>query len=198
MSIESWLIKAVEKIDANIFDGKLNLSRNKFQIYFGKVGPRRMSESVRPTEETSWFPITIGISYKIQDQFELLTNLTYECIKAFISQKGVALKRTCKKYGFDDHKHAVPSRFLGDLIKGVMQELIDEIGEFPGIAIQKPEKEKKEKKSNQVVFFCPECGLEYKVKKSVLKDNQGTPTCICGTKCGREFDEEKETPEDES
>lgn len=202
---EEWLKTAVEMLDKHVFDGDLNTATHKFQIYYGHVRGKRGSESVIPSDcedinLDDFFPITIGIDYKLRDEYEMLKILASECIKAFLGvTKGKRFKKTCEMYGFEaPFSEPNPSLFLRDCLQDALKDIHDRCGEFPWSPVKFPVKEPKEKKPTKAVFFCPECGMEYSVSIKQLKDNQGTPTCICGAKTGREQEddltEETENP----
>lgn len=202
---EEWLHTAVENLDKYVFEGELDAKGRKFQIYFGRVKGKKESESVLPSDNdqidlNDFFPITIGIDYKIRDVNHIMEVLAMECIKSFLGiSKGKLFKKTCDRFYFEppfDEPHPTP--YLKDLLNDALKDTINQVGEFPWKAIKFPVKEKKDKKPNKVVFFCPECGMEYTVSIKQLKDNHGTPTCICGAKTGRVEDEKDSNAEDQN
>ncbi len=199
MTAEQWLHTAVEQIDKHVFSFDLGTATHDFQIYYGRIKGKKGTETVQPsdTEQVTmddFFPTTIGIDYQTRDTKVLMNNLAYECIKAFLGvTKGKALKKTCQKYYFDAPFNASnPSPYCQDLINDALNETIKLCGEFPWKPIKFPVKEQKEKKSSKIIFFCPECGMEYNVSRSKFEKMKinGTPTCICGAKCGRDLTDE--------
>lgn len=200
---EGWLRRAVEELDKHVFNGDLDLLNHKFQIYYGKVRGKIGSDVVQPSDSESvtladFFPTTIGIDYLEQEPERIMTILAHECIRSFMNvTKGKAYKKKCEAYGFEaPFKEAHASPYLADKIRDALKSTEQACGPFPGKAVKFPTKEQKEKKPTKAVFFCPECGLEYTVPLKKLKDTQGTPTCICGARCGRDYedtDKEKDT-----
>lgn len=196
---EEWLHRAVEHMDRVVFDGALGTDKHKFQIYFGRVKGKKGTETVQPSDNEAvtledFFPTTIGVDYQTQSIDKMLANLCMECIKAFMGiTKGKAFNKKCKEYYFcAPFSSADPTPYLKDQLDDVRMMTERDCGEFPWKAIKFAVKEQKEKKSTKVTFFCPECGLEYTVSKKKLKETQGTPTCICGTKCGRDLSDEQQ------
>lgn len=204
MTAEQWLRTAVKNIDTIIFNGDLGVDNHKHQVYFGRCKGNKGTETIQPSDSESvtledFFPTTIGVDFRTSDVERLLANLTLECIKAFTGlTKGKAFAKKCKEVYFDKpYTSANPSAYLWDQIREVKEATENLCGEFPWKAVKFPVKEPKEKKPTKAVFFCPECGLEYTVPIKKLKGATGTPTCICGTKCGRDLsDEDSETQTD--
>lgn len=197
---EGWLRTAVEQLDRIVFEGELDLTRHPYQIYFGRTKGKRGGETIQPSDNEEitledFFPTTIGVSFENGDLNKMMANLAFECIKAFFNvSKGKRFRKLCERFDFEPpYKEALPTPVLADKLKEVIAATKEIEGDFPGKAVKFPTKKKNEnKKPNKVVFFCPECGLEYSVPAKKLKDNQGTPTCICGTKCGRDLEENKD------
>lgn len=197
VTAEEWLREAVEQLDRHVFDGELGIGTRQFQIYYGRVRGRKGSECVLPSDVEDitledFFPITIGVDYQIRDIHRLMEILAFECIKAFLGvSKGKRFKKTCDRFYFEaPYTEPNPSPYLRDMLDEALEATIKSCGEFPGKAVKFPTKPKSEKKSSKVVFFCPECGLELAASKKMLKNNQGTPTCICGAKMGRDNESE--------
>lgn len=203
MTSEQWLITAIKQLDDKVFEGELNTATHNFQIYFGRVKGKRGTECVQPSDTElvtmdDFFPTTIGVDYQTKDVQQMMANLALECIRAFMGiTKGKQFKKTCERFNFDKpFTEAHPSPYLRDLLMDAYKATVAECGEFPGQPISFPVKEKKEKKPTKAVFFCPECGIEYSVSLKQLKNNQGTPTCICGARCGRDLTDESDKKEE--
>ena len=199
---EQWLTEAVKEMDDIIFGGELHTDAHGFQIYFGRVKGKKGTETVQPSDAEAvtledFFPTTIGVDYQTQDVDRMLTQLAMECIKAFMGiTKGKAFKKICKEYWFaEPFSEAYATPYLKTLIEDVRMRVEKRLGVFPGKPVKFPVKEPKEKKPTKAVFFCPECGLEYTVPIKKLKGATGTPTCICGTRCGRDLSDEHEEKE---
>jgi hypothetical protein len=197
MTSEEWLREAVTQIDNIIFSGELDSANHDYQIYFGRVKGKRGAETVQPSDNEDitlddFFPTTIGIDYT-SDVDDMLAHLAQECIRAFLGlTKGKAFKKKCIEYYFDaPYSEAHPTPYLRDQLQDVHNAVEKICGEFPGKKIKFPVKEKKEKKPTRAVFFCPECGLEFSTPINKLKGATGTPTCICGAKCGRDLSDEE-------
>lgn len=198
-TVEQWLHTAVEELDNLVFEGELDLLKHPFQIYYGRVKGKKGGETVQPSDAedislADFFPTTIGISYEVGNTEQIVTNLAYECVKAFFNvSKGKRFKKILEKFNFEEpYTSPNPSPYLKDLIKETIKNVEKREGDFPWKAVKFPVKKSAgEKKPTKAVFFCPECGLEYTVPLNKLKNIEGTPTCICGTKCGRD----NETPD---
>jgi len=189
MTREEWLRHAVEELDAAVFNGDLDLLNHDFQIACGRTRGGKPTECVQPSEGINinmddFFPTTIGVSYLIRDNIEMLIALAKECIHAFfnIQGNGKQFKKTAEKYMFiDGGKEA--SLQLQDIIKETYARLKKKYGDFPGKPVSFAKKETKQGKNGAVVYFCPECGFEAKVTRKMFeKHKAGKPTCVCGCK----------------
>jgi hypothetical protein len=201
MTREEWLIKAVQKIDTEIFEGDLDTLNHGFQINCGIVPGKKLTNTIQPYEGEDvkledFFPTTISVSHTISDPIELLTHLTRECIFAFFNEKKIneRTKKLLEKYYFlAPFSSCNPSDYLKDIIAIVYKQMRAEYGEFPGSTVILYPKEKKDAKKNTLVMFCPECGYEIKVSRKMHeKHGQGMPTCVCGSKMGLDCEDETE------
>jgi hypothetical protein len=205
MTREEWLTRAVETIDAEIFEGDLDTINHKFQINCGICPGKRLTNTIQPYDVEDvklddFFPTTISVNHTIKDPIDILANLTRECIFAFFNEKKLnkRTKSLMDKYYFDKpYTECCPSDYLITLLKEVYAILVKKYGDYPGQPVVIYPKEKKEGKKNVVVMFCPECGYEIKVSRKMHeKHNFATPTCACGTKMCT--DEEESINEEES
>ena len=199
---EQWLRYAVEKLDAEIFEGDLDTLNHEYQINCGIVPGKKLVSVIQPYEGedvslADFFPTTISISHTIKDPIQLLENLAYVCVFAFFNESKVnkRCKKLLEKYYFEaPFRECRPSDYLKTLIQSVYKQLVKEHGEFPGQAVIVHPKTPKEGKKNTVVLFCPDCGMEYKVnRKKWEKNTSGLPTCGCGTKMGVDNSDEENT-----
>lgn len=190
---EKWLRRAVEILDTKLFNGDLDLYNRQFQISVGRCPGIKMSESVFPYDGEDvnlddFFPVTMQIDWQIKDPIEMLGTIALECVHAFFDERKVnkRFKQLADKYYFGKpYNRYTPTDILEPILKEVHDELVSELGEFPGYPIVFHKKPKTEKKSNTITLFCPNCGIEYKVnRKSWEKTLSGLPTCGCGTKMG--------------
>jgi predicted RNA-binding Zn-ribbon protein involved in translation (DUF1610 family) len=188
---EEWLHRAVELMDESIFNGELNTSNHKFQIYFGRIKGKKGTETVQPSDNEDitlddFFPTTIGVDYTTKQLDQLLANLAYECIKAFFGvTKGKRFKKLAQEYNFEaPFGSAHPSYWLTDQLEDVRKSVEKELGEFPWKPIKFPTKPQKEKKKTTVNFFCPSCGNEMYSKVKMFEKYKTLPTCGCGSKMG--------------
>lgn len=204
MTIEEWLRHAVEELDTTVFSNDLDLLNHNFQICWGKCTGKRLAETFQPyTDEyadfNDFFPTTIMVSFYIKDSKEMLTNLAYECIKAFITgSNGTGTKKFAKaaeKYYFEKpYKECHPNFMLQDMINSVYNKLVKQYGEFPGTAVVKHIPKPRDGKKNIFDANCENCGYSIKIPKKILKKfNGAVPTCICGAKMIVDMPDEEET-----
>lgn len=196
---EKWLRRAVEILDTKLFNGDLDLFEKQFQVSVGRCPRKKRSEAVFPYdgEDVSlddFFPVTMQIDWTIKDPIEILGNLALECIHAFFDERKMSkkFKQLANKYYFaKPYKSYHPTDVLTPILKDVHNDLVVELGEFPGYPIVFHKKEKKEGKKSTITLFCPSCGIEYKVNRKAWEKNlSGMPTCGCGTKMGIDNSEE--------
>lgn len=196
---EKWLRHAVELLDTKLFNGDLDLFNKQYQLSIGRCQGQKNSETVFPFdgEDVSlddFFPVTMQLSWTIKDPIELLGNLALECIHAFFDEPKMSkrFKSLADKYYFDKpYNKYNPTQYLTDILEEVHKELVKNYGEFPGYPVVFHPKPKKEGKKSTLVLFCPQCGMEYKVKRSAWeKAKSGLPTCGCGTKMGIDLSDE--------
>lgn len=199
MTREEWLRHAVEQLDADVFNGDLDLLNHDYQISYGRCPGKNMTEVIQPSDSENiglddFFPTTISVNYTIKDPIKMLSELAFACMLAFFNMKpkGKLFKVTAEKYFFEKLDSWQPSSTLKDTLEYVYKKLKKDYGDFPGKPVKFPEKEKKEKKKNSYAVFCPECGYEMKVAKKIFeKHNGGLPTCPCGAKMGIDMEDEE-------
>lgn len=202
MSREEWLRNAVEYLDADLFNGDLDLLNHKFQIACGRCQGKKLTECIQPSDNEDiglddFFPTTIHVNFTIKDPREMIGNLALECINAFFNIKGRGTKKfkfLADKYYFaTPYTSYNPTDILKDIIDNIYRKMINEYGEFPGKPIKFPSKDNKDKKKSILNIVCPECGYELKITKKMYdKYNGGLPVCACGTKMILEEDETEE------
>ena len=198
MTREEWLIKAIEMIDDEIFNGNLGSKETKYQVSMGWTkSAKALGETIYPYDgedvtEEDFFPVTIHVRCDIKDPVHILGVLVHECIHAFKNIKGHGkdFKREAMRVGFEKpitQYHPSPE------LVSTCENIYKKLGEFPGKAVH-IHKVEKERKTNMVIFFCPECGFEVKTnKKTFEKYGQGIPTCPCGAKMGIACDNDENT-----
>lgn len=198
MTREEWLIKAIEMIDDEIFNGNLGSKETKYQVSMGWTkSARALGETIYPYDgedvtEDDFFPVTVHVRCDIKDPVQILGVLVHECIHAFMNIKGHGkdFKHEAMRVGFEKpitQYHPSPE------LVSACENIYKKLGEFPGKAVH-IHKIEKEKKTNTVIFFCPECGFEAKTNKKMFeKHGQGIPTCPCGAKMGIACDSDENT-----
>ena len=201
MTREEWLIKAVLKLDTEVFDGDLDTINHSYQINCGIVPGKKLTNTIQPYDGENvkledFFPTTISVSHTIADPIEMLINLTRECVFAFFNEKRSSkrAKKLLEKYYFEPpFSNCNPTPYLREIINIVYKQMVSEYGEFPGSTVIIYPKEKKDTKKNTLLLFCPVCGYEIKVSRKMHeKHGQGTPTCVCGAKMGIDCEDEIE------
>lgn len=200
MTREEWLRRAVEMLDAELFEGDLDILNHPFQISCSRCQGNKKTECIQPYdgEDVSlddFFPTTIGVNFTIKDSEEILGNLALECIHAFFNIKSSNSKKfkdLAQKYYFEaPFNEYHPSIYLKDIIKSILNKLIREYGDFPGKAVVFHKKDKKDQQKRAYTVFCPECGYEMKITKKMLDKHGGSlPTCPCGVKMGLDLEDE--------
>lgn len=203
-NIEGWLRKAVEGLDIMLFKGDLELDKHPYQISWGRCKGSKVIECIQPSDNEEitlddFFPTTLCINFTHKSDIELLGSLALECIHAFFNEKKHTSKRfkaLAAKYYFEKpYKKFNASPMLQDILEQVNQTLIDTYGEFPGKPISFPKKQQQTQKSTYKLF-CPECGMELKVKRKMLeKHGMAMPTCACGCKFGCDMEDAEENQE---
>ena len=198
---EEWLRRAIEMIDADVFNGDLDLLNHPYQIIWGRCPGKKDSECIQPSEAENislddFFPTTISVNYTIRDVEKLLEVLTLECIHAFFNEKSSSTKRfkqLASQYYFDaPFSSCNPSMHLKEILRDIYKKMEKSYGKFPGIPVKFPEKTQKEKKRTQFTVFCPECGYEMTVKAKIFdKFGRLTPNCpACNMKMGVDCEDE--------
>lgn len=196
MTREEWLIKAIEMIDDEIFNGNLGSKETKYQVSIGWTkSSRAVGETIFPYDGEDvnlddFFPVTIHVRCDIKDPIKILGVLVHECIHAFMNIRGHGkdFKQVALGVGFEK---PVTKYYSSNSLISRLEDIYKKLGEFPGKAVH-IHKIEKEKKTNTVVFFCPECGFEVKTNKKMFeKHGQGIPTCPCGAKMGIYYGKEE-------
>ena len=196
MTREEWLIKAIETIDEEIFNGNLGSKETKYQVSMGWTkSSKALGETIYPYDGEDvtlddFFPVTIHIRCDIKDPVQILGVLVHECIHAFMNIKnhGKDFKHVALGVGFEK---PITKYYPSSALISRLEDIYKKLGEFPGKAVH-IHKIEKEKKKNMVVFFCPECGFEVKTNKKMFeKHGRGIPTCPCGAKMGIACGEEE-------
>lgn len=198
---EEWLRKAVEMLDAELFNGGLDLLNTNYQIACGFVKGKKMSEVFFPydgpdVQIDDLFPNTIAISFQFKDPVDMLCNLAYSCIQCFYGIRKTSSKRfktLAESFYFDaPYKKCNPSNYLRELMENVYAKMVERYGEFPGKPVVIKKKPKGEgKKKSTIKFFCPDCGYEMKTSyKMYEKHGKKLPTCVCGTKMAIDLSDE--------
>lgn len=198
---EEWLKAAVNSINESVFGGAYEV--DKLQISIGRPKGKALGETVvtdfdkEDVSMDDFFPPTVFISPLIKEPIHILSAITHELIHAYETMSprhSKAFKFKAEEVGFIDKKTDYQmGEMLESTLKGVLDELTTSYGVWPGVAITAPakkEKEEKEKKTNAIVYFCPECGFELKASKKSAEEHPGMPTCVCGCKMGIDNGEE--------
>lgn len=198
---EEWLRKAIELLDADLFNGGLDILSQNYQIACGWTKRNKVSEVIFPYDGADvqlddLFPNTIHVSVTCSDTIEMLTNLAYSCIQCFYGIRKVNSKKfkaLAESFYFDaPYSKCNPSDHLKDIIRSVYAKMLNRYGEFPGKAIVIRKKETKEKgQKNTIKLYCPSCSYEMKTTRKMFeKHEKKLPTCVCGTKMALDLEDE--------
>lgn len=199
MCTEEYIRKAIEMLDAELFEGDLDLLNHQYQVSWGRTPGKKMTESIQPFDGEDvkledFFPTTICVNFTIKDPVEFLGNLALECIHAFFDEKKVnkRFKSLANKYYFDTPYTAYhPTPYLKGILEAIYNQLVKECGPWPIKPVVFYPKEKKEGKKNTLVMFCPSCGFSVKVlRKDFEKNGQKCCKCICNTLMGIDYGDE--------
>lgn len=204
MTREEWLRHAVEELDAQLFEGDLDILNHGYQIGAGKCGGQKLTDCVQPFDGEDvtledFFPTTISVSYSIKDPIEMLGALALECIHAFFNEPKASTKRfkaLAQKYYFDKPYNSYhPTPYLVDILEETYKMLVKQWGTYPGkpVVIHKNEGNG-EKKKNTYTYTCPNCGWSCKVtKRMYMKYKEKGPVCPCGAHLAVDGEEEENT-----
>lgn len=199
---EEWLHHAVEKINEQIFQGKLDLETYKdYQISCGWCrGSKALAETVfaydgEDVTMDDFFPITIHVSCTIADPRVMIEAIAHECIHAFFNLRyhNKEFERIATEIGFEAPYYSHnPSQFLKDNAEIVYQMMKKEYGDFPGHAVVIHKKEPKEATKRSIVAFCPDCGYTFKIPKTMYLKHEGKfPICPCGRQMAEDLRDDK-------
>lgn len=200
---EEWLRKAVELLDADLFNGGLDLLNTNYQISCGWTKRKKVVEVIFPYDGADvrledLFPNTMIVDITNNDPIEMLTNLAYACIQCFYGLPKVRSKKfktLAESFYFDaPYSKCHPSDHLKDIIKSVYSKMVVRHGEFPGkaVVVRKKEKTKKTKK-NKIKFFCPDCNYEMTTSRRMFeKYDKRLPVCVCGARMAQDLEDEEE------
>ena len=200
MTREEWLRHAVEELDAQLFEGDLDIINHGYQISASKCGGQKRSECIQPFDGEDvtlddFFPTTILINHNIKDPIEMLGALALECIHAFFNEPKASTKRfkaLAQKYYFAKPYNSYnPTDYLKDILCEVYKRLVKQWGAYPGKAVVVKKAENGEKKKSSYTYTCPECGWKCKVSRRMYKKyGDRGPVCPCGVHLAVDVDEE--------
>ncbi len=206
MTREEWLQKAVEKLNANLFHGELDILNTPYQISTGRVKWDYMMEVFMPYQGEDptmddFFPPTIVVNHLLKDPVEILGAVALGCIQAFFGHQrcNKKFKKDAERFFFEfDKRNPIITDFLKNQLLGVYGMMVKNYGEYPGKSVYIHKTDKREGKKNSFKLFCPDCGYELKVsRKTFEKYGQKTPTCVCGAKMAVDLEDEEEINTDE-
>jgi len=201
MTREEWLRHAVEELDAQLFEGDLDILNHGYQISASKCGGQKLTECIQPFDGEDvtlddFFPTTILVSHNIKDPIEMLGVLALECIHAFFNEPKASTKKfksLAQKYYFEKpYKSYNPSSYLVSILESVYKSLVKQWGAYPGkaVAVHKGGDDK-DKKKNYYTYTCPNCGWSCKVSKKMYnKYKDRGPTCPCGAHLAVDVEDE--------
>lgn len=205
---EEWLKAAVALVNKHVFNSEYEVSQ--LQISIGRPKGKALGETVVTDfnkEDLSiddLFPPTVFISPLIKEPIQILIAITHELIHAYETMSprhSKAFKQKAEEVGFIDKKTDYQiDGALETTLNGVLDLLVSQYGKWPGVAIAAPtkkESDEKTKKTNIIVYFCPECGFELKTSKKSAEEHPGSPTCVCGCKMGIDYGEEPNNEQSE-
>ena len=192
---EEWLIRAVKKIDEQVFNNTLCSEEKKFQVSVGRTCSRRtngecvLRQNIDSEDATiyDYHPTTIHLSVEVESLEELLTILVHECIHGFFDAKGHGklFKKYAKEAGLEaPYKCSVAGENLKLIINNIIKQIESEYGKYPGVPVKLyVDKEKKKRNTKVKTLFCPNCGFEAKANIDMINE-KGLPRCACGSKMG--------------
>lgn len=203
MTREEWLQKAVEKLNANLFNGELDLINKPYQISVGRTRWDDSREVFMPYQGEDptmddFFPPTIVINHLLKDPVEILAAVALGCIQAFYGHQrcNKKFKKDAERFYFEFNKRVpMVTDYLKTILLGVYGSMVKTYGDFPGkaVSVHKKEKEEKERVKNTLTLFCPNCDYTLKVSRKVFeKHGQKCPTCVCGAKMAVDLSDEEE------
>lgn len=199
---EEWLQKAVEKLNADLFSGELDIINHPYQISMGRTRWDDSREVFMPYNGEDptmddFFPPTIVINHLIKDPVELMGAIALSCIQVFFGHQrcGKKFKKEAERYYFEFNKREpIITDYLKSILQNAYGSLVKTYGDFPGkaVSVHKKEKEKTDKVKNTLKLFCPNCDYTLKVSRKVFeKHGSKTPTCVCGAKMAVDLEDEE-------
>ena len=202
---EEWLRNAVEKLNAGLFNGELDILGHPYQISTGRTRWDDSVEVFSPYQGEDatmddFFPTTIVVSHLIKDPIELLSAVALGCIQTFYGypQRNKKFKKEAERFYYEfDKRTPVITEYLHGILFNVYGQMVKQYGDYPGKPVSIHKVAPKEKQKNTLTLFCPNCDFTLKVSKKVFeKYGQKTPTCVCGAKMAVDFDEEENNSSD--
>lgn len=193
MTREHWLQKTIKKIDEVIFREEMLPKEGYFQVGFGKSNkPKDYKKAVKMSvpdfEKGECFTTSLTVSETCQTQEEIVDALVWIIPQAFQRLKGKALTKCFNEYlGTKDF---LLSELYKEARTRIIQEVEQENGKLVHDAVIRKEEEKEEKPSNKVIYFCPDCDFEFSIPKKKADKYQGMPTCFCGARMAKDYQEE--------
>lgn len=205
MTREEWLQKAVEELNAKLFNGELDILNRPYQISTGRTRWDDLQEVFMPYKGEDvtmddFFPPTIIISHLIKDPVDLMAAVALGCIQAFFDHQrcGKKFKKEAERYYFEFNKRVpVINDYLRSILLNAYGTMVKKYGDYPGkpVYIHKTDKRESGKK-NSLTLFCPNCDFTLKVSRRVFeKHGSKCPTCVCGAHMAVDLSEEEESAE---
>lgn len=190
---EDWLRNVVRIINQDIFQCEYDTNGLQISIGLakGKQNGTALFADLNKEDVTmdDFFAPQIFISPYLDNERDIVTEVIKQLIHVYGTQsnkRDKAYKTICKQIGVGENYES-SSMDCQDLIDGCINAMKQLGFVYPGDAAKRPivpEKDKKEKQSNKVKYFCPECLFELETSRKLAEKYPGTPTCVCGCKMG--------------
>lgn len=177
MTREQWLNNAAEALRSDF--NSIGEDFGKPRISIGFTGSRNGLKSLGAAwhkDVSNDGTCEIFIAPHVQTQEDILAVLVHELVHACgYMDHGKEFRRVATGVGLTGK---MTSTVATDALKQRLNAIIDEIGQFPGAALN-PSRPTKKQPTRMIKMECQSCGFIARASRSAI-ERAGLPTCGCG------------------